>query len=129
LPTVLGRPSAPQLTLSLVDFPGQFEAELWGSKHLAQVQQITRQQLNHQFQEDYGEGASSDSQWIDDGTADPAQFGFNLSVDSLLLYWPPYAVGCWAWGGREVSVPFGKLNDVLKTEGSLGQFFNNARKR
>ncbi len=29
-----GRPSAPQLTLSLVDFPGQFEAELWGSKHL-----------------------------------------------------------------------------------------------
>lgn len=52
-------------------------------------------------------------QEIDSGTRDIESVGFNLTPRTVVFQWAPYAVGCYAWGPRQVVLPFKRLVNLV----------------
>jgi hypothetical protein len=72
------------------------------------------------------QGGEIDS--IDRGTA-PVQENYRscaLTKDALQVLFPPYQVGCFAWGPREVSIPYASLSEVIDRNGPLGSLLQRS---
>lgn len=55
------------------------------------------------------------NQWIEEGASPKLENfkSFNLKNDSLIITFDPYHVGCYAWGTRQVYIPYNFLKNIL----------------
>lgn len=66
-----------------------------------------------------------DAAWILDGSIqniEPDLLVFNVTPKGLLCTFAPYAVGPYAEGPHQVTIPFKKLRSIIDTRGPLGTF-------
>ncbi|MDD5593323.1 MAG: DUF3298 domain-containing protein [Candidatus Margulisbacteria bacterium] len=57
-----------------------------------------------------------DDKWVKEGASpDPKHYNkFILTDKYLIIYFDPYEVACYAYGGQEVKIPLSQLKNILK---------------
>jgi hypothetical protein len=98
----------------LLDLSDLFEP---GAHYMPALAALCSRALKAQAEE---EGVSEEG-WIEEGAApeETKYKNFVLSDSALIVTFDPYQVGPYAWGIREVRIPYAKILNILKRGGPL----------
>jgi hypothetical protein len=91
-----------------------------GSDYLERLSKLTKEELNRRR----GLPEGQEDEWIVRGTSPVKEnfSHFSLTHSSLRVVFPEYAVGSYAWGPQEISIPYAQLYELIRTDGPLSMF-------
>ena len=94
-----------------------------GSKYVQTLSTYCIQALKKQAKEQ-GEDAMLDDDWIEKGAGpDSSNYdNWTITKKGVGITFDPYQVGPYAAGPQHVLVPYSALKEIIKPDGSLGQF-------
>lgn len=95
-----------------------------GSKYLATVADFAMRDLKGRKDPDSGENIGLAQDMWEDGAKPTAENyrNWNITKKGLLVTFPPYQVGAYAFGTQTVIVPYSQLKDLIKADGALAKF-------